>query len=114
MGRRSRRWSVLTEAYTYNRSVMNDKGKYLEYMFKDVELRVDKLINTFETKTLLMMQQACITLEAKTEADRMLVSSIEVKAIIMDDLRMIRKNIMTLKTAVKLKGELKFETFCLN
>lgn len=93
---------------------MNEKAQRLEHMFKKVELMGDDLINTFETESLLMMQQACVTLEAKTEADKMLVSSVEVKALIMDDLVMIRKNIATLKTAVKLKDELKFETFCLN
>lgn len=93
---------------------MNEKGQRLEYLFKKVELMGDDLINTFDTETLLMMQQACVTLEAKTSCEKMLVSSVQVKAHIMDDLVMIRKNIATLKTAVKLKSELKIETMCLN
>lgn len=93
---------------------MNEKAKQLEYLFKNVELRVDDLINSFTVEVLLMMQEGCVTLEAKTEADRMLVSSAHVKALIMDDLRMIQKNHMTLKSAVKLKDEYKMETWCLN
>ena len=93
---------------------MNDKAKKMEHLFKKVELRVDELINTFDTRTLLMMQQACVVLEAKTKADEMVITSVHVKAIVLDDLRMIQKNKDVIKTAVKLKDELKFEAFCFN
>lgn len=93
---------------------MEDKVKRLEHLFKKVELMGDELINTFETETLLMMQQACVTLEAKTKAEEMVITSVHVKAIVLDDLRMIQKNLETIKKSVKLKSELRFETFCLN
>jgi hypothetical protein len=93
---------------------MNEKAQRLEHLFKKVDLMVDDLMNTFDSETLLMMQQACVTLEAKTRADEMVITSVYVKALILDDLRMIQKNLDTIKTAVKFKSELKFEAFCLN
>lgn len=93
---------------------MNSNGKRLEYFLKDVELRVDNLVNALDTKTLLLMEQACVTLEAKTIADEMLITSIQVKAMVRDDLNMIRKNLTTIRSAIKLKKELNFEVFCLN
>lgn len=92
---------------------MNEKVKRMEHLFKKVELMGDDLINNFDTKTLLLMQQACVTLEAKTSMDKMLITSVHVKAMVMDDLVMIQKNLKTIKTAVKLK-ELNVESFCFN
>lgn len=92
---------------------MNEKAQKLERMFKKVELKFDDLMNNFNGETLLMMQQACVTLEAKTVLDEMVITSVHVKAIVLDDLRMIRKNLKAIKNAVKLK-ELQFETMCLN
>lgn len=88
-------------------------AQILEHMFKKRDLTLESLVNTFNRETLLMLQQACVTLEAKTTAEKMVITSVHVKALIMDDLRMIQKNLSSIKNAVRLK-ELQIETMCLN
>lgn len=93
---------------------MNDKAKQLEVLYKTVELRVDDLINSWDVHALNLMLGSLIILEAKTKSEELIVTSVHVKAIIKDDLVMIRKNLETLKSAVKLKEEFKMDTWCLN
>lgn len=74
---------------------------------------VDVLVNTFNLETLNLIQQASVSLEASLECERLLLSSVEVKAIVMDDIRTVQKNKAVVKSAMKLK-ELNFEDFCFN
>jgi hypothetical protein len=92
---------------------MNTKAQILEHMFKKRDLTLEALLNTFNRETLLMLQQACAVLDYKTRAEATIVTSVHVKALILDDLRMIQKNLSSIKDAVKLK-DLQIETMCLN
>jgi len=51
---------------------------------------------------LTLFQKACITIIAEMECEKLIVDSVEVKAIIMDDIRMAEKNLATLKGASSL------------
>ena len=46
---------------------------------------------------LTLWKNACVSLIAKMECEKMLLDSVEVKAIVMDDIRMAEKNLKTIK-----------------
>ena len=46
---------------------------------------------------LTLWKNACVSLIAKMECEKMLLSSVEVVAVVMDDIRMAEKNLATIK-----------------
>lgn len=85
----------------------------LERVFKKLELRFEDILNGFDLDTMQMMSKACVTLEAKTKLDELVVTSVEVRAMILDDIRMIQHNLKCINNAIKLK-ELRFDVISLN
>jgi hypothetical protein len=81
--------------------------------FKKLPFSVEGLVNQLDLEVLTFMEAACIGLEAKTKAEETVITSVYVKAIVLDDLRMIQRNLDTIRGAIKLK-ELQFGSMCLN
>jgi len=79
----------------------------------NTNLKVDRLSNAFNVKALKMVQHTAIHLEVMLQRDRYVVDSIEVVALIVDDIKTVQANLKVIKSAINIK-ELKFEEFCFN
>jgi hypothetical protein len=92
---------------------MKDTAQRMRAILTKQNLNADVLVNAFDLKTLKLMKDACWTLDGLLKIDKMFLTSVDVVAIVMDDLTQLDSNLEAIKTAIKLK-ELKFERFCFN
>jgi len=92
---------------------MDNKARKIQAILTKVELQGDEIASMFNTEVILLWQQACVSLIAKLKADEMLLSTVEVIAVVKDDIRMVEKNLKTLKGVEKLV-RLELNQFCLN
>lgn len=92
---------------------MKDTAQRMRAILTKQKLNADVLVNAFDLDTLKLMKDACWTLDGLLKTEKMLLTSVDVVAIVMDDLTQLDSNLEAIKTAIKLK-ELKFETFCFN
>lgn len=76
-----------------------------EISFREVSLMPNQLLT--------LWKKACESLIEMMECEKMLLSSVEVKAIVMDDIRMAQKNLATIKGVEKL-NTLKLGNIILN
>lgn len=92
---------------------METNVQRMRRLLTKVELHADELHNTFDKEALLMWEKACESLAEMLKIEKDFIKSVQVKAIVMDDLNMVKKNLNTVKATIRLK-EKNLETFCLN
>ena len=74
---------------------------------------IEQLYNDFDGEVLVLMGNAVLKLLNVIDIEIKMLSSVEVKAIAMDDFNMAEKNIRMIISSINMKA-LKLETFCLN
>jgi len=89
---------------------MKDTAQRMRVILTKQKLKWDTLSNAFDLK---MMVNACSTLDGLLRTEKMLLTSVDVVAIVMDDLKQLDSNLVAIKQAIKLK-ELKIEPICFN
>jgi len=92
---------------------MKDTAQRMRVILTKQKLKWDTLSNAFDLKTLKLMVNACSTLDGLLRTEKMLLTSVDVVAIVMDDLKQLDSNLVAIKQAIKLK-ELKIEPICFN
>lgn len=92
---------------------MKSNGQVIENILKNNTLKVDEVFNAFDNTLLLDLEKACIMLITKLGVEKMIVDSVEVKAIIKDDLNKVKNNLEVIRASQILKAK-KIGNFCLN
>jgi len=65
------------------------------------------------TAMLTLWRKACVSVIGEMECDRLIITTVEVKAVVMDDIRMAKKNLAIIKSAETL-NDLKLGDIILN
>ena len=92
---------------------MKDKGEEFRELLTKFKLRADELHNEFDVETLGLMGNASVKLINVLECEKLLLTSVDVKAMIMDDISTVYYNLGVITSAIKFKN-LKLEDFCMN
>lgn len=92
---------------------MNKDALELRELLTKHILYVEKIYNTFDEETLKQMGDACVSLFKVLSTEIEIVKSVQMKAMVLDDMYKLRNNFRTIATAIKMK-RLEFKDFCLN
>lgn len=92
---------------------MTETGQMMRNLLTKFKLHPDELYNDFDIDTLHMMVSGCLMLNGMLRCEMEILRSVHVKAIAMDDLKMVDANMKVIQGTIRLK-ELHLENFCLN
>ncbi len=92
---------------------MNEKAQKMRELLTKFDLKADELHNEFDAETLVMMGRGCQELFGLIKCEIAILDSVYVKAIAMDDLKKINRNLKTITSAIRFKT-LRLEKFSLN
>jgi hypothetical protein len=92
---------------------MKETAQRMRVILTKQKLTSETLHNAFGLETLKMMVNACNVLDGLLRTEKTLLTSVDVVAIVMDDLKQLDSNLDAIKWTIKLK-ELKLDPICLN
>lgn len=92
---------------------MNAKAQQMKTLLTKNQFHVDYIFNGFDLDTLFKFKQLCVTLLGQLKSDKMIIESVYVKALILDDINQTEKNKKVIQSAINLKRK-KIATFCYN
>ena len=92
---------------------MGPSGQQLKMIITKSQLYVDVIFNGFDLDTLYEFEKGCTMLLFAMRTEKMLISSVHVKAMVLDDINQAEKNRKVIQSAINLK-ENKIANFCYN
>ena len=94
---------------------MNEKEKAqkMRELLTKFNLYADDIFNQFDGETLLLMLDACRHLDVMLRCEMSVLSSVTVKAMVLDDIRKLESNVKVIKSTINLKN-LQLKEFCMN
>lgn len=92
--------------------IPNNSAEFRTLVTKN-QLTVEQLYNNFDAKVLALMGNTVLKLMDVINTELMTLTSVEVRAIAMDDFNMAEHNIKVITSTIKLKN-LQLKEFCVN
>ena len=92
---------------------MNDNARKMRELLTKFNLHADDIFNQFDKETLVLMLDACRHLDVMLRCEMEVISSVTVKAMVLDDITKLEGNVKVIRATIKFKV-LKFEEFCMN
>lgn len=93
---------------------LNDSAQRMKILLTKGELSVDKLLNSFETPTLILIMEANRILIKKMTLDGMLITTETVKKIVKNDIDMAKLNMKIIESTIRLREHYRIEFLYLN
>ena len=104
---------ILVNYMNFLATVMNKQQQAFRDLLTKKILGADKLHNTFNLKTLEGMLTACTALDGMLRIEKMILTQVVIKNILINDMIRLSRNLENIKHAIKLK-EMNIESICLN
>ena len=94
---------------------LNDSAQRMKILLTRGELSVDKLLNSFEIPTLILMLEANkLLIKKMIIEDVMLITTEDVKKIVRDDIKMAKANMKVMESTIRLREHYRIEFLYLN
>ena len=93
---------------------LDNSGQRMKILLTKGKLSLDKLLNSFEIPTLILMLEANKLLIKKMKFEEMLITTEDVKKIVRDDIKMAKVNREVLASTIRLKKYFHIEFLYLN
>jgi len=92
---------------------MNENARKMRELLTKFNLHADDMFNQFDGETLTLMLDACRHLDVMLRCEMEVITSVTVKAMVLDDIAKLESNVKVIKATIKFKM-LELEGFCMN
>lgn len=104
---------ILVNYMNFLATVMNNKAQAFRTLLTKDRLKTDKLHNMFNLVTLERLKTACVALDGVLRIEKMILTQVVVKNILINDRVRLAYNLDTIKSAINLK-KMNIDSICLN